>query len=292
MLTSAEMPDLRLVDSTSASDASFGPGAEDERLPDAEAFDAYSRVVRVSPSAFGARWRPACEPALRGAGAAPRRRERGRDHARRLPAHLGPRRRRAPTRARASFADGRELGFEVVGTDTLSDLAVVRARRATSARPCSATPTGSGSASSWSRSATRWASPARSPRAWSARSAARSRPAPARPAPGRERDPDRCRAQPRQLRRRAADGRGRVVGVNTAVAGIGLGLAVPINAATRRIIAALMREGRFRRAYIGIAGGRGPCRRASPPAWPAARDRGRRGRRGQPAAAPACAPAT
>jgi serine protease Do len=51
------------------------------------------------------------------------------------------------------------------------------------------------------------------------------------------------------------DGLGRVVGVNTAVAGIGLGLAVPINAATRRIVAALMTDGRFRRAYLGVAGG-------------------------------------
>jgi S1-C subfamily serine protease len=42
------------------------------------------------------------------------------------------------------------------------------------------------------------------------------------------------------------------------VAGVGLGLAVPINVATRRIIAALMTEGRFRRAYLGIAGGPRP----------------------------------
>jgi serine protease Do len=55
-----------------------------------------------------------------------------------------------------------------------------------------------------------------------------------------------------------ADGRGRVVGINTAVAGVGLGLAVPINAATRRIVGALMAEGRFRRAYLGIAGGPRP----------------------------------
>ena len=54
------------------------------------------------------------------------------------------------------------------------------------------------------------------------------------------------------------DGRGRVVGVNTAVAGVGLGLAVPINTATRRVIGSLMSEGRVRRAYLGIAGGPRP----------------------------------
>jgi serine protease Do len=51
-----------------------------------------------------------------------------------------------------------------------------------------------------------------------------------------------------------ADGLGRVIGINTAVAGIGLGLAVPVNATTRKIVGGLMREGRFRRAYLGIAG--------------------------------------
>jgi serine protease Do len=55
-----------------------------------------------------------------------------------------------------------------------------------------------------------------------------------------------------------ADSVGRVVGINTAVAGVGLGLAVPINETTRRIVAALMSEGRFRRAYVGIAGGPRP----------------------------------
>ena len=59
-----------------------------------------------------------------------------------------------------------------------------------------------------------------------------------------------------------ADSVGRVVGVNTAVVGPGigqgLGLAVPINQTTRRIVAALMTEGRFRRAYLGIAGGPRP----------------------------------
>jgi len=55
-----------------------------------------------------------------------------------------------------------------------------------------------------------------------------------------------------------ADANAHVVGINTAVAGQGLGLAVPIDATTRRIIGALMSEGRFRRAYIGIAGGSRP----------------------------------
>jgi serine protease Do len=54
------------------------------------------------------------------------------------------------------------------------------------------------------------------------------------------------------------DGRGRVVGINTAVAGVGLGLAVPIDAVTRTVIGALMSDGRVRRAYLGIAGGPRP----------------------------------
>jgi S1-C subfamily serine protease len=49
-----------------------------------------------------------------------------------------------------------------------------------------------------------------------------------------------------------ADSHARIVGINTAVAGVGLGLAVPINATTRKIIAALMRDGKVRRAYLGI----------------------------------------
>ncbi len=52
-----------------------------------------------------------------------------------------------------------------------------------------------------------------------------------------------------------ADSRARLIGVNTAVAGMGLGLAVPMNGTTQAILAALMRDGRVRRAYLGIAGG-------------------------------------
>jgi len=49
-----------------------------------------------------------------------------------------------------------------------------------------------------------------------------------------------------------ADSAGRVVGINTAVAGIGLGLAVPINSTTHRIVHALMHDGHVRRAYLGV----------------------------------------
>ena len=60
-----------------------------------------------------------------------------------------------------------------------------------------------------------------------------------------------------------ADAEARVVGINTAVAGVGLGLAVPVNDTTRRIISALMADGRVRRAYLGLAMMPGPV----PAAW-------------------------
>jgi S1-C subfamily serine protease len=60
-----------------------------------------------------------------------------------------------------------------------------------------------------------------------------------------------------------ADASAKVVGINTAVAGVGLGMAVPVNDTTRRIISALMRDGRVRRAYLGLAMTPGPV----PAAW-------------------------
>ncbi len=60
-----------------------------------------------------------------------------------------------------------------------------------------------------------------------------------------------------------ADSSARVVGINTAVAGVGLGMAVPVNNTTRRIISALMADGRVRRAYLGLAMVPGPV----PAAW-------------------------
>jgi S1-C subfamily serine protease len=55
-----------------------------------------------------------------------------------------------------------------------------------------------------------------------------------------------------------ADSQARVVGINTAVAGVGLGLAVPVNGTSRRIISALMRDGRVRRAYLGLVSAPAP----------------------------------
>ena len=85
-----------------------------------------------------------------------------------------------------------------------------------------------------------------------------------------------------------------MVGINTAVAGVGLGLAVPINATTRRIIGALLRDGRVRRAYLGLvstpaplpAAARGTDRPAPRPA-----DRRRR-RRAARRTGPGCSRAT
>ena len=51
-----------------------------------------------------------------------------------------------------------------------------------------------------------------------------------------------------------ADAAGRVIGINTAIIGgaQGIGFAVPVSAAFRRVIFALVTEGRVRRAYLGV----------------------------------------
>ena len=160
---------------------------------------------------------------------------------------------------RASFVDGRELEFDVVGSDPLSDLAVLRAdgRELVPAELGDAehlrvgqlvvaigNPLGfSGSVTAGVVSALGRSLPTRS--GANVRIVDNVIQTDAALNPG---NPGGA----------LADGRGRVVGVNTAVAGVGLGLAVPINTATRGIIAALMTEGRFRRAYLGIAGGPRP----------------------------------
>ena len=166
---------------------------------------------------------------------------------------------RSATGGRATFADGRELRFEVVGRDPLSDLAVLRADDGSSRPRRSATPSCCGWASwSWrSATPTAWAGP--SPPAWCPPSG-RSLPARSRRA-GRIIDnviQTDAALNPGNSGGALADSRGRVIGINTAVAGVGLGLAVPINGATEQVVAQLMRDGRVRRAYIGVAGGPRP----------------------------------
>jgi S1-C subfamily serine protease len=161
---------------------------------------------------------------------------------------------------RASFADGRELQFSVVGRDPLSDLAIIRADEGglTPAELGDAdelrvgqlvvaigNPHGfGGSVSAGVVSALGRALPASAGRR-AARVIENVIQTDAALNPGSSGGA-------------LADGVGRVVGVNTALAGIGLGLAVPINATTRRIVGALMTEGRVRRAFLGVAGGPRP----------------------------------
>jgi len=166
---------------------------------------------------------------------------------------------RTEGRGRASFVDGRELEFEVVGSDPLSDLAVLRA----DGRDLVAAGLGDaerlrvgqlvvaiGNPHGFTGSVTAGVVSALG-RSLPTRSGANVR------VVDNVIQTD-AALNPGNSGGALADGRGRVVGINTAVAGVGLGLAVPINAATRRIIAALMTEGRFRRAYLGIAGGPRP----------------------------------
>jgi S1-C subfamily serine protease len=160
---------------------------------------------------------------------------------------------------RAAFVDGRELGFRVVGVDRLTDLAVLRADEGDLA-PATlgeaerlrvgqlvvaiGNPNGfAGSVTAGVVSALGRSLPARAGR--TVRYIDNVIQTDAALNPGNSGGA-------------LVDSSARVVGINTAVAGVGLGLAVPINEATRQIVGALMRDGRVRRAYIGIAGGPRP----------------------------------
>jgi serine protease Do len=159
-------------------------------------------------------------------------------------------------RVTAAFVDGSELRAEVVGADPLSDLAVLRAESS------ELLPAELGDATTLrvGQLVVAIGNPhgfAGSVTAGVVSALGRSLPT----GPGRIVDnviQTDAALNPGNSGGALADGRGRVVGINTAVAGVGLGLAVPINEATRRIIGALMSEGRFRRAYLGIAGGSRP----------------------------------
>src|SRR3954447_2097214 len=191
---------------------------------------------------------------------------------------------------RASFTDGRETRFSVVGADALSDLAVLR----TDDRALAPAHLGDADELQVGQLVVAIGNPhgyAGSVTAGVVSALGRSLPTRARRRAGIVENVIQTDAalNPGNSGGALVDGNGCVVGVNTAVAGIGLGLAVPINAATRRIIGALMRDGRVRRAYLGIAGGarppppRGAGRGARAAASrgtdrPRPGDRGRRGR--------------
>jgi len=151
----------------------------------------------------------------------------------------------------AAFADGTSAAFQVVGADPLSDLAVLRANGATPE------PAVLGEADDLvvGQLVVAVGNPlglAGSVTAGVVSALGRSMPA------GQSRvieDVIQTDAalNPGNSGGALADSRARVVGINTAVAGIGLGLAVPINNTTRRIMSALMHDGRVRRGYLGIA---------------------------------------
>jgi S1-C subfamily serine protease len=219
-----------------------------EVLPDEEAaLDAYSRVVvaaseRLLPSVAHLR-------SGRGSGSGV---VISSDGFMLTSAHVVERARRL----RASFVDGSEYGAEVVGSDPLSDLAVLRAS-ADQLVPAELGDAGSlrvgqlvvavGNPHGFDGSVT----------AGVVSHLGRSLPTRA----GRVVDSviqTDAALNPGNSGGALDDGSARVIGINTAVAGVGLGLAVPINEITRSIVAVLMSEGRFRRAYLGFAGGTRP----------------------------------
>jgi S1-C subfamily serine protease len=164
----------------------------------------------------------------------------------------------------ASFSDGREVKVSLVGADPLSDLAVLRAEQGDFAAAALGDATGLrvgqlvvaiGNPQGFASSVT----------AGVVSGLGRSLPVGARGGPRRlvenviQTD---AALNPGNSGGALVDGAARVVGINTAVAGIGLGLAVPINDATRAIVSTLIRDGRVRRAQIGAA----VAPRALPPA--------------------------
>jgi S1-C subfamily serine protease len=155
----------------------------------------------------------------------------------------------------ADFADGTETRFDVVGADPLSDLAVVRVHNP----GAPAAPLGNADDLKIGQLVVAVGNPmglAGSVTAGVVSGLGRSLPA---------RDGRRVRIIDNVIQTDAAlnpgnsggalaDSTGTVVGINTAVAGYGLGLAVPINATTRSIIGELVANGRVRRAWLGVAG--------------------------------------
>ncbi|MCK9903831.1 trypsin-like peptidase domain-containing protein [Frankia sp. Cpl3] len=237
---------------------SAGAGAAEDAAVDDAALDAYSRIVtrvaeQVTPSVASLRVRTPRGP---GAGSAVLFTE---DGFLLTSAHVVEGNHAGTSVGTAEFVDGTERAVDLVGADPLSDLAVLRARGSTPAPAqlgdaatlrvgqlvvAVGNPLGlTGSVTAGVVSALNRSLPTRSGSA--------------------------VRVVDEVIQTDAAlnpgnsggalvTGDGRVVGVNTAVAGIGLGLAVPVNSTTRRILAALIRDGRVRRAYLGVASARVP----------------------------------
>jgi S1-C subfamily serine protease len=164
----------------------------------------------------------------------------------------------------AVFPDGRRFGFEVIGSDPLSDLAVVRAQ-ASDLVPATL---GDASALRVGQLVVAMGSPL----GFEGSVTAGVVSALGRSLPTRSGSTTRivenviqtdAALHPGNSGGALADSSARVVGINTALVGVGMGqgvgLAVPINPATRSIIGSLLREGRVRRAYLGIAGGPRPA---------------------------------
>jgi S1-C subfamily serine protease len=254
------MGNLRLIDSTSDAARDLDGAGRDGRLPDAEALDAYSRTVSSVAEHLG--------PSV-GHLTVARRTRRGQraagtgsavaispDGFMLTAAHVVG---GADGRGSVAFPDGREMTLEVIGADPLSDLAVLRADGR------DLTPATLGDAETLRVGQLVVA--IGSPHGFTGSVTAGVVSALGRSLPTRSRSTTRlvenviqtdAALNPGNSGGALGDGLARMVGINTAVAGIGLGLAVPINATTRRIVSELIGNGRVRRAYIGVAGGSRP----------------------------------
>lgn len=250
------MSSVRLIDAILRGPSGLPERSEAVAQQEAEALDAYSRIIvevaeRLTPSVASLRVTRRSRGGQRGEGGgsavviSP-------DGFLITSAHVVG----VALEGTAGLSDGRQFDIEVVGTDPLSDLAVVRAR-ASELIPADLDDADKlrvgqlvvaiGSPMGFMGSVTAGVVSALGRALTSA--------------PGRivenviQTD---AALNPGNSGGALADGRGKVVGINTAVAGVGLGLAVPINPTTRRIIAALISEGVFRRSYLGISGGTRP----------------------------------
>ena len=162
---------------------------------------------------------------------------------------------RGPNAGSADFVDGRNVRFEVVGLDTLSDLAVVKV----GATDLHQVELGDADRLRVGQLVVAIGNPlglAGSVTAGVVSALGRSLPAGSRLVENVIQTD--AALNPGSSGGALVDARARLVGVNTAVAGIGLGLAVPINPTTLAIVGELIGTGRVRRAYIGVVGARRP----------------------------------